>query len=1109
MTLRHTMLTLVFSYSGLAVKHDSLTDYVDIGLFLFRAGSETWLFDILCWHWSFPIQGWQWNMTLRQTTLTLVFSYSGLAVKHDSLTDYVDIGLFLFRAGSETWLFDRLRWHWSFPIQGWQWNMTLRHTMLTLVFSYSGLAVKHDSSTDYVDIGLFLFRAGSETWLFDWLRWHWSFPIQGWQWNMTLWQTTLTLVFSYSGLTVKHESSTDYVDIGIFLFRAGSETWLFDRLCWHWSFPIQGWQWNMTLWLTTLTLVFSYSGLAVKHDSLTEYVDIGLFLFKVDSETWLFDRLRWHWSFPIQGWQWNMTLRQTTLTLVFSYSGLTVKHDSLTDHVDIGLFLFRTGSETWLFDRPRWHWSFPIQDWQWNMTLWQTMLTWSFPIQGWQWNMTLRQTTLTLVFSYSGLAVKHDSSTDYVDIGIFLFRAGSETWLFDRLRWHWSFPIQGWQWNMTLWQTTLTLVFSYWGLAVKHDSSAYYVDIGLFLLRAGSETWLFDWLRWHCSFPIQGWQWNMTLRQTTLTLVFSYSGLAVKHDSSTDYVDIGLFLFRTGSETWLFDRLRWHWSFPIQGWQWIMTLRQTTLTLVFSYSVLTVKHDSPTDYVDIGLFLYRAVSETWLFDILRWHWSFPIQGWQWNMTLWQTTLTLVFSYWGLAVKHDSLAYYVDIGLFLFRAGSETWLFDRLCWHGLFLFRAGSETFWQTMLTLVFSYSGLTVKHDSSTDYVDIGLFLFRAGSETWLFDRPRWHWSFPIQGWQWNMTLRQTTLTLVFSYSGLAVKHDSSTDHVDIGLFLFKAGSETWLFHWLRWHWSFPIQGWQWNMTLWLTTLTLVFSYSGLAVKHDSSTDHVDMGLFLFKAGSETWLFDRLRWHWSFPIQGWQWNMTLWQTTLTLVFSYSGLAVKHDSLTDYVDMVFSYSGLAVKHDSSTDYVDIGLFLFRAGSETWLFDILCWHWSFPIQGWQWNMTLRHTMLTLVFSYTGLAVKHDSSTYYVDIGLFLYRAGSETWLFHWLQWHLSFPIQGWQWNMTLRLTTLTLVFSYSGLAVKHDSSTDYVDIAPNNRVGTKRYMAPEVLDNTINKEHFECFKRADIYSFGLVLWEIARRTSVGGNDTLHWGLIFIMF
>ncbi|XP_045179301.1 TGF-beta receptor type-1-like isoform X2 [Mercenaria mercenaria] len=67
---------------------------------------------------------------------------------------------------------------------------------------------------------------------------------------------------------------------------------------------------------------------------------------------------------------------------------------------------------------------------------------------------------------------------------------------------------------------------------------------------------------------------------------------------------------------------------------------------------------------------------------------------------------------------------------------------------------------------------------------------------------------------------------------------------------------------------------------------------------------------------------------------------------------------------------------------------------------------------------------------------------------------------------------------------------------GLAVRHDSAKDAVDIAPNNRVGTKRYMAPEVLDETINMNHFESFKRADVYSFGLVLWEIARRCSIGG-------------
>lgn len=31
---------------------------------------------------------------------------------------------------------------------------------------------------------------------------------------------------------------------------------------------------------------------------------------------------------------------------------------------------------------------------------------------------------------------------------------------------------------------------------------------------------------------------------------------------------------------------------------------------------------------------------------------------------------------------------------------------------------------------------------------------------------------------------------------------------------------------------------------------------------------------------------------------------------------------------------------------------------------------------------------------------------------------------------------------------------------GLAVRYDCTTDTVDIVPNNRVGTKRYLAPEV-------------------------------------------------
>jgi bone morphogenetic protein receptor type-1B len=40
-----------------------------------------------------------------------------------------------------------------------------------------------------------------------------------------------------------------------------------------------------------------------------------------------------------------------------------------------------------------------------------------------------------------------------------------------------------------------------------------------------------------------------------------------------------------------------------------------------------------------------------------------------------------------------------------------------------------------------------------------------------------------------------------------------------------------------------------------------------------------------------------------------------------------------------------------------------------------------------------------------------------------------------------------------------------------------------------------MAPEVLDDTLNSSVFESFRMADMYSYGLVLWEIARRCYTG--------------
>ncbi|CAD7079997.1 unnamed protein product [Hermetia illucens] len=63
---------------------------------------------------------------------------------------------------------------------------------------------------------------------------------------------------------------------------------------------------------------------------------------------------------------------------------------------------------------------------------------------------------------------------------------------------------------------------------------------------------------------------------------------------------------------------------------------------------------------------------------------------------------------------------------------------------------------------------------------------------------------------------------------------------------------------------------------------------------------------------------------------------------------------------------------------------------------------------------------------------------------------------------------------------------------GLAVKYSSEHNEIHIAQNEtRVGTRRYMAPEVLDHSLNPQQFEAFKMADMYSMALVLWEMCRR------------------
>lgn len=71
---------------------------------------------------------------------------------------------------------------------------------------------------------------------------------------------------------------------------------------------------------------------------------------------------------------------------------------------------------------------------------------------------------------------------------------------------------------------------------------------------------------------------------------------------------------------------------------------------------------------------------------------------------------------------------------------------------------------------------------------------------------------------------------------------------------------------------------------------------------------------------------------------------------------------------------------------------------------------------------------------------------------------------------------------------------------GLAARYVAERNEVDVAPNTRVGTRRYMAPEVLDERLDAGDFEAFKMADMYALGLVLWEMCRRCASGGKAQL---------
>lgn len=52
----------------------------------------------------------------------------------------------------------------------------------------------------------------------------------------------------------------------------------------------------------------------------------------------------------------------------------------------------------------------------------------------------------------------------------------------------------------------------------------------------------------------------------------------------------------------------------------------------------------------------------------------------------------------------------------------------------------------------------------------------------------------------------------------------------------------------------------------------------------------------------------------------------------------------------------------------------------------------------------------------------------------------------------------------------------------------------------QVGTRRYMAPEVLEGAINFQR-DAFLRIDMYALGLVMWELMSRCTAADSESIQ--------
>ncbi|KAG7274796.1 hypothetical protein CRUP_010293 [Coryphaenoides rupestris] len=89
-----------------------------------------------------------------------------------------------------------------------------------------------------------------------------------------------------------------------------------------------------------------------------------------------------------------------------------------------------------------------------------------------------------------------------------------------------------------------------------------------------------------------------------------------------------------------------------------------------------------------------------------------------------------------------------------------------------------------------------------------------------------------------------------------------------------------------------------------------------------------------------------------------------------------------------------------------------------------------------------------------------------------------------------------------NILLK-SNLTACLADFGLALRFESGKSVSDT--HGQVGTRRYMAPEVLEGAINIQR-DAFLRIDMYALGLVLWELASRCKAADGPVDEYMLPF---